>query len=128
MKTNIILIITLICFNLSGQPTISDNKLFYKDSLVFKKLDSTLFSGLKTEYYFNNSKDIWYKQYYLEGVKNGIYEVYSQQGDTIEIGAYKNGLKDGLFIYFGDDKKRHHIEKYKLGQIEYFDKGGKESK
>ncbi len=97
--------------------TLSATDTFTKDSLIYKKSDSSLFSGLLQEYYFNNPKEVWYKQGYLKGIKNGIYVAFTQKGDTIESGNYKAGQKDGRFVYFNDNRQIHHMENYQSGVL-----------
>jgi|GEM_PF-4313932 antitoxin component YwqK of YwqJK toxin-antitoxin module len=98
-----------------AKDTLSATETFTKDSLIYKKSDASLFSGLLLEYYFNNPKEIWNKQGYLKGIKNGIYVVFTQKGDTIEYGNYKAGQKDGKFVYFSDNRQIHHMENYRNG-------------
>jgi len=88
-----------------------------KDSVAYRKSDTTLFTGLYVEYYFNNHKDIWIKQNYEAGLKDGSYYSFTQQGDSIEYGEYRNGLKNGNFFNFWDNGNVHHIEQYRKGEI-----------
>jgi antitoxin component YwqK of YwqJK toxin-antitoxin module len=116
-RLTIIIFIFLLSAQSFSQDTLTSDKIFFKDTFAYRKSDSSIFTGLQIDYYHGNKNEIWQKQYYEKGLKNGHYEIYTQKGDTIEYGEYKLGLKNGKFVYFWDNKKIHHIEYFSKGQL-----------
>ncbi len=95
--------LTLLSILLSG------SILFSQNPLLLDGMNQLSNNGLKEGYWLEqNPRSNFERGRYVKGVKEGTWVEYQNVGVVVTIQNYKQGKKDGIFIYFDD---HGHINK-----------------
>ena len=107
MKKNIIIFLTIISL-LNGQNTYFVNNLIEKNGTFYNYMNDNLLTG---KLYFNYTLDDYSKSKLLvgelkEGIKNGLWTRYWNNGNKKAEGLYKDSFKEGIWVewYKNGDK------------------------
>lgn len=93
MKTIINIVILLFCITAFSQ----------EQKVDYKKIDN---NQVKATYYFADNSTIVQREGFFnaEGKLQGTWISYDVQGNKKVIANYENGVKDGVWTYFKNDK------------------------
>ena len=74
-----------------------------EQKVTYKKLDDNL---TQVTYYFADNSDIIQREGFFnaDGKLQGIWISYDVNGNKIAIANYNNGVKEGVWMYFKEDK------------------------
>jgi antitoxin component YwqK of YwqJK toxin-antitoxin module len=74
-----------------------------EQKVTYKKLDNNL---TQVTYYFADNSDIMQREGFFnaEGKLQGTWISYDVDGNKIAIANYNNGVKEGVWMYFKEDK------------------------
>ena len=81
-----------------GQSKMDINNLIDRGGLLYKANDDKAFSGSVFEFYENGQKKL--NGRYRNGLKNGKWTWWNEEGGTDSTGSYKNGLMNGLWQFY----------------------------
>lgn len=108
MKTVFKLLVLLFCVTAFAQEQKQDQKV------TFETINNDL---VKATYYFADNADVIQREGYFnkEGKLHGEWINYDLAGNKTVIANYNNGVKDGVWTYFKQDKI--NLVTYKANKI-----------
>ena len=93
MKTLLNIVLLLFCVTTFAQ----------EQKVDYKKTDNNL---VKATYYFTTNTSVIEKEGFFnkDGKLHGIWTSYDLAGNKTTVAEYKNGIKEGVWTYFKEDK------------------------
>ena len=109
-----------------GQSKMDINNLIDRGGVLYATNDNKPFSGSIFEFYENGTEKL--NGRYRNGIKNGKWTWWNEDGGTNSTGSYKNGLQNGIWKYYYSNGKINFEGKFEQGletgkHMHYYESG-----